>query len=110
MTENLKEESNKQTASTNQPQTKVSYKNMLRGFALAAIVSGYIIGPLLILGGLGWWLDKQYDVGKLVVVLFILVAFVISNALIIIRSKKMIQNFSKKTGTEDKPNKDLENN
>ncbi len=78
---------------------KLSY--LLKGFALSAIISGYIIGPLLILGGGSWWLYKNEYIDKIVVIIAILIAFVLSNALIIMKSKKMIQSFNKKTGIKD---------
>lgn len=79
----------------------VNPRNMLHGFALAAMVSGYIIGPLLVLGGGSYWLYKADVINKLVVIAAVIAAFIFSNALIITRSKKMIQSFNKKTGIKD---------
>jgi hypothetical protein len=81
------------------PKMKLSY--LLRGFALSAIVSGYIIGPLLVIGGGTWWLYKNDYVSKFVVVIAVIIAFAASNALIILQSKKMIEKFNKKTGIKD---------
>ena len=78
---------------------KFSY--LLKGFALSAMVSGYIIGPLLILGGGAWWAYKNDYVSKFVVVIAVLIAFALSNALIVLRSKKMIEKFNKQTGIKD---------
>jgi len=82
-----------------QPPMKLSY--LLKGFALSAMISGYIIGPLLILGGGAWWLYKNDYVSKIVVVIAILIAFILSNVLIVKRSKKMIERFNKKVGIKD---------
>jgi len=79
----------------------VSTSNMVHGFALSAIISGYILGPLLLLGGGTWWLYKAGYVSKFVVVGMVVVAFIISNALIISKSKKLITGFNKKTGIKD---------
>lgn len=79
----------------------VSTSNMLRGFALSAIISGYILGPLLILGGGAYWLYRADVINKVVVVAAVVASCILSNALIITRSKKMIADFSKKTGIKD---------
>jgi len=79
----------------------VSGVNMLRGFALSAIISGYILGPLLLLGGIPYWLYKQGIINKLLVVIAVILAFIISNALIFVKSKKLIENFNKKANIKD---------
>ncbi len=79
----------------------VSATHMLHGLALSAIISGYIFGPLLILGGIPWFLYKQGIVSKWVVAVCIILAFVASNTLIITRAKKLITGFNHKTGIKD---------
>ncbi len=54
----------------------------LTGLAIASLVSGYILGPLLLFGGIGWWLTKHYH-NRLFVIIGVAVAFVLSNVLII---------------------------
>lgn len=78
---------------------KLSY--LLRGFALSAIVSGYILGPLLVLGGGAYWLYQAGVINKAVAAAAVVAAFIVSNALIITRSKKMLESFSKKAGIKD---------
>jgi len=79
----------------------VSSANMARGFALSAIISGYILGPLLILGGVAWWLHKAGYINKFGVIIAVLVAFGVSNTLIVVRSKKLVADFAKKAGLKD---------
>ncbi|OJI07892.1 hypothetical protein BK004_00420 [bacterium CG10_46_32] len=79
----------------------INPRNMLHGFALAAIISGYILGPLLVLGGGAYWAYRMDAINKIVVVCAVITAFILSNILIITRSKKMIESFSKKTGIKD---------
>ena len=80
-------------------QSKPEY--FLQGLALSAMISGYILGPLLIIGGGALWLQKNDYIGRIMLIIAVLIAFVFSNALIIWRSKKMILKFNKKTGIKD---------
>ncbi len=101
----MKSETTQKTAKVSKTEsyreTSVSTSNMLRGYALAAIVSGYILGPLLILGGGAYWMYTMGIIPKGVVIVVVLVSFVISNALIITRSSKLITNFNKKADIVD---------
>jgi hypothetical protein len=81
------------------PPMKFSY--LIKGFALSAIVSGYIIGPLLVIGGGTFWLYKSDYVSKIYVIIAIIVSFIFSNWLIIARSKNMLIKFNKKLGMKD---------
>ncbi|MBU2575719.1 hypothetical protein KKF64_01355 [Patescibacteria group bacterium] len=81
------------------PPMKLSY--LLKGFALSAMISGYIIGPLLVIGGGTWWLYKNNYVDKIVVIISVLIAFAFSNWLIIVQSKKMLKKFNNKMGIKD---------
>ena len=81
------------------PPMKFTY--LLKGFALSAIITGYILGPLLVLGGGAWWLYRNDYVSKFVVIIAVITAFAVSNWLIIGRSKKMMWKFNKKAGIKD---------
>lgn len=81
------------------PPMKFTY--LLKGFALSAIVSGYIIGPLLVIGGGSWWLYQNGYINKFAVVIAVVLAFAGSNWLIIARSKKILEKFNKKIGIKD---------
>jgi len=82
------------------PPIKPSY--LLKGIALSAMVSGYIIGPLLIFGGLGYWIHKHFHTSRIVLFGFVLFAFLVSNALIFIRSKQDAEKMMKETKDADK--------
>jgi len=82
------------------PPIKPSY--LLKGMALSAMVSGYILGPLLILGGIGYWIQKHFNTSRIVLFIFIIIAFIISNALIFIRAKSDAEGFIEKTKDPDK--------
>ena len=81
------------------PPMKLSY--LIKGFQLSAIVSGYIIVPLLVIGGGTWWLYKNDYVSKIVVIIAVLISFVFSNWLIISQSKKMLKKFNNDLGIKD---------
>jgi len=76
-------------------------QNIGRGFLLSAIISGYILGPLLVLGGGAYWLYRADVINKAVVIAVVVAAFICSNAMIITRSKKMLEHFNKKAGITD---------
>jgi len=82
------------------PPMKSSY--LLKGMALSAMVSGYILGPLLIFGGIGYWIYKHFETSRIVLFIAVLIAFFTSNALIFIRAKKDAENFVEKTKDVDK--------
>ena len=75
---------------------------LLKGMALSAMISGYILGPLLIFGGLGWWIYTHFDTSKIVLYAFIIIGFIVSNTLILTRSHKDAQMFVEKTKDHDK--------
>lgn len=64
--------------------------NLLKGLALLGVTSGYILGPLLLFGGIGWWLTDRYD-NKAYVIAAIFIAFIVSNLLIITNTTKMMR-------------------
>jgi hypothetical protein len=62
----------------------------LRGLAMLGIITGYIMGPLLLLGGIGWWLSERYD-NLLFVFIGLGIALVTTNVLIFKNTKKQLQ-------------------
>jgi hypothetical protein len=76
---------------------KADTSNIAKGLMLTAVISGYILGPLLVLGGGGWWLYKTYDTSKIIPAVLLILAFIVSNGLIITRAKKMAISFAEKT-------------
>ena len=82
------------------PPIKPSY--LLKGMALSARISGYILGPLLVLGGIGYWIYKYFDTSRIVLFIAVIIAFFVSNALIFIRAKADAEKFVEKTKDPDK--------
>ncbi|OIO49042.1 MAG: hypothetical protein AUJ34_01930 [Parcubacteria group bacterium CG1_02_41_12] len=100
-TENVDEEDEYDGATSGKiPPINPSY--LLKGMALSARISGYILGPLLILGGLGYWIQKHFNTSRIVLFAFIIIAFFISNALIFIRAKNDAEHFVEKSKDADK--------
>jgi F0F1-type ATP synthase assembly protein I len=66
-------------------------KRNFRAFALATSVYGgaSILGPLLFLGGGGYFLDKMFQTGRLFFVGGIFLAFIITNVLLYRRAAEI---------------------
>ncbi len=66
-------------------------KKSLREIAIASAMYslGSILGPLLIIGGIGLLLDKVFKTYPLILLLSILVAFVVTNILLFKKIKKI---------------------
>jgi len=80
---------------------------LIKGFALSALISGYILGPLLVLGGAGYFIYKYFKTPKIVLFISIILAFGISNILIFTRAKKDAEKMIEQTKDADK--KDISN-
>ena len=69
-----------------------STKNL--GIAMAAYSSASIFGPLIIIGGLGLYLDKKLDTYPWLLAISLFIAFITTNVLLFKKTKaltKMIQ-------------------
>jgi len=64
-----------------------------KGMALSATITGYILGPLLILGGIGLWLDRIFGTKPWIMLAALAVAFFSTNVLIYKRSNKIAEKF-----------------
>jgi len=76
------------------------------GIAMAAYSSASIFGPLIIIGGLGLYLDKKLDTYPWLLAISIFVAFMTTNVLLFkktIALTKMIQSQKEKQVKEEKP-------
>ena len=59
------------------------YKNVRQLFwALAIYSSTSIFAPLLIIGGVGWWLDRVFGTRPWLLAISIFIAFIITNVLL----------------------------
>lgn len=63
------------------------------GLALVAYITSFIIGPLILIGGLGLWLDMRFGGRKIIFFVFLALAFVISNFLVVRKSKEIISRY-----------------
>jgi len=68
-----------------------------KGMMLSATITGYILGPLLLLGGIGFFLDKFFGTKPWIMLGALLIAFFLSNLLIFKRSEKIAQRFTGKS-------------
>jgi len=79
-----------------------STKNL--GIAMAVYSSTSIFGPLIIIGGLGLYLDKKLDTYPWLLVISIFIAFITTNVLLFKKTTaltKMIQSQKDKKIKED---------
>jgi F0F1-type ATP synthase assembly protein I len=75
--------------------------------SMAAYSSGSILGPLLLLGVLGFFIDKIFNTKPLFLLIGIFVAFIVTNIMIYKKTKQLSQKFDKYLENEviDKDNK-----
>lgn len=66
-------------------------KKTIREIAVASAMYGLssILGPLFVIGGIGWILDKVFNTGRLFLFSSIFVAFIVSNFLLFKKLKKI---------------------
>ena len=68
-----------------------------KAFILSATISGYLLAPLIVIGGGGWLLDKKFSQNNHVILFFSIgVAFIIGNVIVFKRSQALARQFSKK--------------
>ncbi len=63
------------------------------GLLLVAHISGYIIGPLILIGGLGFWLDRALGGRKIIFIVSAILAFAASNFLVYHKAKDITKRF-----------------
>lgn len=61
----------------------------LFGLGIIAHITAYIAGPMLLLGGLGWWLDGRYG-RKYFTLIGLFIAFITSNYLVFRKSRDLV--------------------
>lgn len=65
-----------------------------RGLRVAGMISGYIIGPMLVLGFIGYSIDQYFHTNKLALIISLAIAFFGSNILIIKQARKISDHFN----------------
>lgn len=63
------------------------------GLALVAHITAYIIGPLVVIGGLGFWVDKLLHTRRILFFVSIALAFVASNYLVYRKAQDIINRY-----------------
>ncbi len=61
----------------------------LKGLLVVGITSGYIFGPMIVFGAIGWWLTNMYD-SMLYIFGALIIALVSSNLLIFRNTNRMV--------------------
>lgn len=85
------------TQETREKNPVEQFGKSLTPLAVAGMISGNVLGPLFLFGGVGWLLTERYD-NRAFVYLGVGIAFVASNILIIRNATKM----TKKTSHESR--------
>lgn len=78
----------------------------LKGMAIAGHIFGYIAGPLIILGGLGLWIDTTYDKKPIFTIIALISAMLISNYLIFKRTLTVFQKYLPQPPKEETKDQD----
>lgn len=73
-----------------QPRPGKTLGSLAKGFAISAHIAGYIIGPLVVLAGIGYLLDKAFSTSPIILIVSILLAFVVTNILIVKKSSRLV--------------------
>ncbi|MCR4284120.1 MAG: hypothetical protein NUV64_02265 [Parcubacteria group bacterium] len=80
----------------------MSEKNNARQLAISAVAytSASIFGPLIIFGGIGFYLSKQLDRGKVYLFVGIGIAFIVTNILQFFKVKKLLKKMNEESRKE----------
>jgi len=76
---------------------KKTFKKL--AYSYAAYSAGSVFGPMLVLGGIGYALDKFFKT-RFIVFIGVAIAFIITNILIYRKTKKLSEKMSKISKTE----------
>lgn len=72
-----------------------SVARSFKGLSIIFAMSGYIFGPMIVLGGTGIWLGRRFD-SVLIPIVFLLVALVAANILIFKKGPAIAEKLNKK--------------
>jgi F0F1-type ATP synthase assembly protein I len=73
--------------------------------SFVAYSSASIFGPLLVIGGIGWLLDRWLNTAPIILIISVFVAFIVTNVLLFKKIKminKLIDKYKEKTLAEAK--------
>lgn len=93
--EGKKEDAELSPSQAAQP-NQINEKKVFRvwdGLSLVAYITGFIIGPLIFIGGFGLWLDVRLGGRKILFFIFLAIAFVVSNLLVVRKSKEIMSRY-----------------
>ncbi|MFC1608999.1 AtpZ/AtpI family protein [Patescibacteria group bacterium] len=64
-----------------------NFSGLVKGVAI--YTSASIVGPLLIFGGIGWALDQKFETGPMWLLIFVGIAFIVTNVMLFKQVQKM---------------------
>lgn len=82
---------------------KENFREIIKGTAI--YTSASILGPIVVFGGIGWLIDRQFGTKPLWMLIFIGIAFVVTNSLLFFKVRKMT-GLMEKIGEKAKEKKD----
>jgi F0F1-type ATP synthase assembly protein I len=74
-------------------------------FALSAYIGSSVFGPLILIGGLGYFLDSIFGTKPLILIVSVVIAFITTN-LLILRKMKRLSKIVNEKETAQKANKE----
>lgn len=86
--------------SSDKSMQSVGTSSMVQALSMVSITTGYILGPMAVLGGIGWWIGKQID-SLLPIMIGLILALVLSNILIFKHTPVVLARLQKKYNARD---------
>ena len=75
----------------------VKYENVRQlAMSMAVYSSTSILGPLLLISGIGYFLDKKFDTSPVILLISILIAFFVTNVLLFRKIKDLMKTMDEK--------------
>lgn len=75
--------------------TPPKFSNTFKALTVVGYTTGFIIGPMVVFGGIGWWLSKNFD-NVLFVFGGLILALIVSNILIFRNTSYIVKKISKR--------------
>ncbi len=72
---------------------KNNYKSDAKKLALSFVAysSASIFGPLIVISGIGWFLDRLFKTSPVILIVSVFIAFIVTNVLLFKKLKKVNQ-------------------